>query len=56
MKRSAPDAREVAKRSIALKHLCAFVLDVPPRPLVAQWLQDWDEADIQDFELTPTDT
>jgi hypothetical protein len=45
----APDARAVARRAIALKHLAAFAADVPPRPLLASWKQTWDAADRAEF-------
>jgi hypothetical protein len=45
----APDAQAVAKRAIALRHLAAFALDVPPRALLARWKRDWDAADLREF-------
>lgn len=46
---AAPDAQAVARRAIALKHVAAFALEVPPRPLLARWKREWNAADRREF-------
>lgn len=45
----APDAQAVARRAIALKHLAAFALAVPPRDMLAEWKRSWNAADLREF-------
>jgi hypothetical protein len=49
MNRAPPDAKAVARRAIALRHLAGFALSTPPRDMVEALKPGWTPAELQEF-------
>ncbi len=45
-----PSAEEVAKRLLALKYVVGYAMITPPRDVLMQWFENWDESERIKFE------